>query len=521
MTTPFLNTQLLILLSIFTFAHLTFAEDIPIEGQLITEGNVLVDAKANIYSAGKTVPVAPAGGGAGILPPVISFSTEKEKFILFPNITGQISCCDPPLYNSADGAENGLGFTAIQPLEELSGIIHNKTMFLVGVFTSETEARGSAPELFDYTPIENKDTITIPGLNRVFLIGDGNNGKRYFYIPAQATQLFLGFVDGDETGQVGFYDDNLGQLSVNFAIYESPSAPLPVDSEIDDSSTAPKLSQGLIAHYTFEESNYTDRYGSNVTNHLADSSGFNFHATLRDDAPVTFEPGKYQQAIVFQEPAKFTITDFSSVYARGIPMNGNWTISTWFVYLKTDIVSYNFIISTSLITLSERCRSAHITVVDDELGTAACVTLATSNFEGSGFLMSSLSEGWHHLIAVGNEGNTTFYIDGQKIGQSASHIKSNMPFLGGEQFTLDDLRIYNRALSLTEIHILSETIQEESSTTPDDCTAKYDEAGKLSIPCVTVPAPFGEAPLLYEAEMELIPETVPLQFILKDARLTQ
>ena len=369
-------------------------------------------------------------------------------------------------------------------------------MFLVGVFTSETQPPDLPPASLNYNSIDKK-TLTNPALNQIFLIGD--YGEQQFQIPTQATQLFLGFVDGDETKKVGFYDDNLGELSVDFAIYEIP--------------IAPQLSQGLIAYYNFEESPSHD---GNST-HLADSSGFNFHGTLLDDPQVTFEPGKYQQAIVFQE---YAVINLMNSNYQGIPMNGNWTISSWFVYPKTTDLSYNFIISSRLITLAEKCRDVHVTIVNDELGTIGC-DLFTKKFYGSGFLMSTLSEGWHHLAAVGDEGNTTFYIDGQQVGQSAYHSNTHIPFLGGNQLSLDDLRIYNRALSLNEIHILSETTSEELPITPNDCNASYQNTGKLLIPCVIVPTSSEENPSLYEVEMELIQGINPMQFILTNVRPTQ
>jgi hypothetical protein len=497
MTMPFFNQRpLIVSLSLFAFAHPTFAQDLP-----SLEGNIVVDAKANIYSAGQTVPVAPAGGGAGILPPAISLPpTEKEKFISFPEITGQISCtnAEPPLYNDANGAKHCLGFTSAQSSQGFSGITYNKTMFLVGVFTSETQPPDLPPTSLNYNSIDEK-TRTHPALNQIFLIGDGDYGEQQFQIPTQATQLFLGFVDGDETETVGFYDDNLGELSVDFAIYEIP--------------IAPQLSQGLIAYYNFEESISYD--GSST--HLADRSGFNFYGTLLDDPQVTFEPGKYQQAIVFQESA---VINLMNPNYPGIPMNGNWTIASWFVYSGTTRFWYNFIISPRLITLGEKCRDVHVTVVNDELGTTGC-NLFTKKFYGSGFLMSTLSEGWHHLAAVGNEGNTTFYIDGQQVGQSAYHSKIYIPFLGGNQLSLDDLRIYNRALSLSEIHILSETTPKESPITANDCNANYQNTGQLLIPCVIVPIPSEENPSLYEVEMELIQGINPMQFILTNVRPIQ
>jgi hypothetical protein len=71
--------------------------------------------------------------------------------------------------------------------------------------------------------------------------------------------------------------------------------------------------------------------------------------------------------------------------------------------------------------------------------------------------MSTLSSGWHHLVAVGSGSTTAFYIDGEYKGSAAfksvKDVYSIGNYQGGsQQFgTIDDTRVYTRALTSTEI----------------------------------------------------------------------
>ena len=112
-----------------------FSEGIPfVTGKMLSSGSITVDGKANIYGAGRITPPAPAGGGAGLLPPVIEFSPREtlQQIMIFPSITGEISCTTPGLFNDADGATFCLGKTRTESLDGLSGIKTNRTMFWPG-----------------------------------------------------------------------------------------------------------------------------------------------------------------------------------------------------------------------------------------------------------------------------------------------------------------------------------------------------------------------------------------------------
>jgi hypothetical protein len=69
-------------------------------------------------------------------------------------------------------------------------------------------------------------------LNQVFFIGDGLTGtgsgsRQTFNVPADATELWLGYVDGGGyEGPPADYGDNVGSLSVTGTLAQAGSAPL-------------------------------------------------------------------------------------------------------------------------------------------------------------------------------------------------------------------------------------------------------------------------------------------------------
>ena len=481
------------LILMFSSLHV-FAEESPPQytGKFFN-GNGIVDGKANIYGAGKTAP--PSTSGEGIMPFKIEFGSEtKADYFIFPSITGEIACSDttPDLYNNADGSHHCLGKTIADPIDGLSGIRVNRTMFLAGVFLSDDEPHDPAPITFDFTGEQGDQDVCdnypsySPELNQVFFIGDGRyftltdspqEAMQRFFIPDNATRLYLGFVDGDGTGAVGFYDDNLGELTVDYEIYKRTINSIAV-------------TQGLVLYYTFDNKDWST---SEIGN-LDDSSGFGFHGIPKnlsnslDDQPeknVEFiQEGKYANAI------RFLDEHTNIVIENGLPGIKDWTITTWFMcdhdhlYLhiapETICNHFNcppglfFGINPSNFELSAATREFREGTMIIDL-----------KYMGSGFYMNELEEGWHHLTAIGTNGETRFFIDGEFVGKADTQSSDGLYQI--KAWILDDFRVYNRVLSLSEIRVLAE----KSNALPanifsDECIATYDSDGKLHIPCLNL-----------------------------------
>jgi hypothetical protein len=112
--------------------------------------------------------------------------------------------CDPPdgsaLISHLTGAENGIA-TVTAPLNSL-----------VGVFLANTQPSLTvAPAGLDFSVIGLNFTTLAPSLKQVFFIGDGTTSTavvQKFTVPAGATRLFLGTMDGFE------WSNNSGQFVV-------------------------------------------------------------------------------------------------------------------------------------------------------------------------------------------------------------------------------------------------------------------------------------------------------------------
>jgi hypothetical protein len=147
---------------------------------------------------------------AGTHSPVLVPLTLEGGYIMTFLTTGGVSnyelCCssiegEAPL-SHVDGAQNGLA-DVIAPLNTL-----------LGVFLDDTQPDVSpAPSALDFGPTGlGLDFLSLsPGLKQVFFIGDGSTSGgtvQHFVVPAGATRLFLGTMDG-----YGWYN-NTGAFSV-------------------------------------------------------------------------------------------------------------------------------------------------------------------------------------------------------------------------------------------------------------------------------------------------------------------
>jgi hypothetical protein len=214
---------ILSLLAILFFAavqfHCSKKSSTQPEPQKDTTKTIVVNGKANIFAAGRSVLPPPANALAGEFPPVLSLASVTHRPITFSSIAGGVSGRAGLAATGPDGKAEGSG-TDITPLQGISGIRHGvKVLFLAGVFLNDAEPADPAPDAIDFTDAEHFLEIH-PQLKQVFFIGDGRIGTgegetQKFFVPDGATRLFLGFADAyNFQGAPAFYDDNSGELSV-------------------------------------------------------------------------------------------------------------------------------------------------------------------------------------------------------------------------------------------------------------------------------------------------------------------
>ncbi len=174
-----------------------------------------VDAQSNVFAAG---PGGLDANGGGKAPPSAAFTPGAGMVLTFSNVSGKVSCCGGgESFNDADGGTFAGGVTDVESAGGISGMTNpNKTMFLVGVFLDDKAPKPPGPARLNADDPKN----LTPQLYQTFFIGTGK-GKQ-FAVPATATKLVLGFVDGFSfSGAPGSYDDNVGELSVAFNISAS------------------------------------------------------------------------------------------------------------------------------------------------------------------------------------------------------------------------------------------------------------------------------------------------------------
>ncbi len=340
---------------------------------------------------------------------------------------------------------------------------------------------------------------------------------QFFNVPAKASHLYLGFVDGDNSGLIGFYEDNLGELSVNYEIrnswdYQHKFEPQPSSS----------VNTGKILHYTFDDQIYinpdTTSEQSRIFDSLGDTSGFGFHGILSDpdNAEFSYQDAKYNMAVKMREDAAIKIVhplQFRLLHGiSGVPIGGSWSIATWFKY---DAEHPNFSIKPAQLSCHwPGCRTGPHIFADAsnnyELSTTETHKpgntdlLFSVRFVGSGFYMTDLEAGWHHLVVIGTEGKTRFYIDGEFVGQTATQLTSNIEYI--QAWMLDDFRIYNRVLSPSEISVLAEKSTEPPVVTPspNQCITSYSSDGNLHIPCLSLPENY-DTTRLYDIQLNQYP----------------
>jgi hypothetical protein len=218
------------------FGLITFCVTFLGENSIAQAVTLNINAQSNIYGAGRTVPPSQIGG-AGILPPVYNFLPASGQVLTFLSVTGSISFQVGAIpFNDADGVSSGSNFT-FPSFNGISGIIDNRTRYLVGVFLDNSIPQNPAPAQLNFTGNNNFQEIS-PLIGQTFFVGDGLTGTgsgdiQKFNAPETATRLFLGFIDSNANGTlIGIYNDNGGSLTAEFEIRASNNQPVPEPSII-------------------------------------------------------------------------------------------------------------------------------------------------------------------------------------------------------------------------------------------------------------------------------------------------
>jgi hypothetical protein len=190
---------------------------------------------------------------------------------------------------------------------------------------------------------------------------------------------------------------------------------------------------GLVAHWKLDEA-------SDWTAH--DSAGVS-NGTLTNMLGTEWTTGYIDGGLSFIDSNDVILVD------PVVDIGAEWTISAWFTAPLPPTGTWH--------TLTRGSSVDHQVIINGSLELGVFAN-GNGDFRACGYNVGGLASGWHHLAAVGSGTTTAFYIDGLSVGASDRKSTSNVygvgnMLSGGQRFadTLDDVRIYGRALATDEV----------------------------------------------------------------------
>lgn len=218
--------------------------------------------------------------------------------------------------------------------------------------------------------------------------------------------------------------------------------------ELDKAPKTPSITEGLIAYYPFN-------------GNANDESGNGNHGTVNGAKLAEDRRGEHSKAY------KFDGNDYIRVkYSNALNAGNNFTMSVWYTVEGASGNDYGTIIGNNnrssgwwLSTersgnTTNKIRWEHDTVG----GMSKNITFKYS------------TKIWHHSVIVYNNRNASFYLDNKLIaekkftdrpGNSSNDLLIGQQLAGisgrGWKGKIDDIRIYNRALSESEVKMLHDS----------------------------------------------------------------
>lgn len=302
--------------------------------------------------------------------------------------------------------------------------------------------------------VRNNDTFSLyidgvfNGTSTNATVGDTTNATQSWFIGSSNNDAFF----NGNLDDVRIYNRALSVNEVT-RLYDL-GATTHVNKTI---TTNPDLENGLVGHWTFD---------GNIDTTITDSSGQGNNGSISGSATATMQAiGKIGQALEFDG------SDDEIVIGDVLDQTGSFSISTW-VY-PHDVAG--------TVATDDDIR---IIVKDDETS-GWFLSIGDANTTGRvrfGIRQTSpittdtgnaLAENaWQHVVAVWNTATDvrTVYIDGEVAAQSTGvtgdsigtsarlTIGGNASGINNRNFNgrMDDMRLYNRALSATEVQKLYE-----------------------------------------------------------------
>ncbi|MEO5668891.1 MAG: LamG-like jellyroll fold domain-containing protein [Bdellovibrionota bacterium] len=188
--------------------------------------------------------------------------------------------------------------------------------------------------------------------------------------------------------------------------------------------------------------------------HLDEAAGTSGSSSIRDDSGQGHSGTPTSTTITFGGPGRFSKAATTSgngyISVPSISLGtGIWTVSSWFTYPLGTCPGF--------CTLTRGNNDHQILVNPTSLKLGSYDNVGGTGFKDSGYSLSGLTAGWHHLAAVAVGGSTIFYIDGVSVGTIGWRSTDNIIDIGnwrggGQAFgSIDEVAIWSRALHANEI----------------------------------------------------------------------
>lgn len=241
---------------------------------------------------------------------------------------------------------------------------------------------------------------------------------------------------------------------------------LPKDpSSLDKFGTSVAFDENLIVVSAMGDRNpggmvtrleFDDGFGSTAAATFGPTAG-----TLSTSAQFVTDPTRGGALYLTGADGKVTMN-------TAVDLGTEWTISSWFKTLRT-------VGAGEWRTLTRGTNDHHIIIRDDGM-LGVYDNAGGSGFVSSGFDTDTLNNTvWHHIAAVAEGTTTTFYVDGVKVGSAVAEkptddIVAVGNFQSGTQrFSdfIDDFRVYDRALTASEIRNINSGVDAAPSAAAD------------------------------------------------------
>ncbi|MBU6320949.1 four helix bundle protein [Patescibacteria group bacterium] len=301
----------------------------------------------------------------------------------------------------------------------------------------------------------------IPAVSDASVIGSGPNGQ-------ESGRYFDGKID-----DVRIYNRALSAADVA-RLYQLGTA---VAGPTKITSPTTFLTNGLVGYWTFD--------GKNMVNNVADSSGNGNNGSLVGFTSTTTAEtlGKIGQALNFNGTNQYVLVPD----APSIRLSNKFSISFWF---KTANLAQT---NTYIMSRNNSTGGTQSSIIFGFV--PSTIEFYASGFSGSdprtGSQISISDTRWHQVTYTYDGTTWSGYRDGQQIFSTSRtfslstasldgwYIGSANTFANFIKASLDDVRIYNRALSASEVQELYNATGGAPTITPAAVAAAGPAPGNL------------------------------------------